>query len=86
MDGDVQAHEFDKGLVIAKAKQGGKIVGVVFGWVNGRELAFTKNVAINPSRNIGEFGNPRILSASKEDNEEIDPAYRSMESSKTGPQ
>lgn len=67
MDSDIQAHEFNKGLVIAKAKQSGKIVGVVFGWVNGRELPLTKDVAVNPSRNIGEFGNPRILSAGGND-------------------
>jgi len=59
VDGDIQAHEVNEGLVIAKAKQRGKIVGVIFGRVDGRELSLTKDVAVDSSRNIGEFGDPR---------------------------
>ena len=66
MDGDIQTHEFNKGLVVAKAEQRGKIVGVVFGRVDGRELAFTKDVGVNPSSNIWELGNPRRLIGKQE--------------------
>lgn len=59
MNGDIQAHEVNKGLVIAKAKQGGEIVGVIFGGVDCREFSLTKDVAVNSSRNIGELGDPR---------------------------
>lgn len=46
-------------------------MGVVFSRVDGRELSLTKNVAVNPSRNVGELGNPIISSASGDDGEEI---------------
>jgi hypothetical protein len=65
VNGDIQAHEFNESLVITKAKERGKIVGVIFGGVDGRELSLTKDVAVNSSRNVGEFGDPRrSLSAS----------------------
>ena len=63
MDGNIQTHEFDKGLVIAEAKQRGKIVRIVFGRVNGREFALAKDVAVDPSRNIGELGDPIVSSS-----------------------
>lgn len=66
MDGNIQTHELDEGLVIAEAKQCGKIVGVVFGRVDGREFALTKNIAVDPSRNIGKLGNPTISSSESE--------------------
>jgi len=69
MDGDIQAHEFNEGLVVAKAKQCGQIVGVILGRVDGRELPLTKDVAINPPRDTRELGNPRrSVSASRSDN------------------
>ena len=60
MDGDIQAHEVNEGLVIAKAKQGGKIVGVIFSGVDSGELSLAKDVAVNSSCNIWELSDPRI--------------------------
>jgi len=70
VDGDIQAHEFNEGLIIAKAKQRGEIVGVIFGGVNCRELSLSKNVAVDSPCDIGEFGDPkRSLSISRSEGE-----------------
>jgi len=72
MDGDIQAHEFNEGFVIAKAKQCGQIVGVIFGRVDGGELSLTKDIAINSPRNTRELGDPRrSVSAGRGGEEQI---------------
>lgn len=58
MDSDIQAHEVNEGLVVAKAKQGRKIMGVIFGRVNGRELSLTEDIAVNSPCDVGELGDP----------------------------
>ena len=65
MDSDVQAHEINEGLVITKAKQRGKIVGVIFSRVDCGKLSLTKDVAVNSSRNVGELGDPRRSSSTR---------------------
>ena len=70
MNGDIQAHEVNKGLVIAKSKQRGEIVGIIFSRVDCGEFSLTKDVAVNSTRNIGELGDPgRSLSANSTDSE-----------------
>jgi hypothetical protein len=66
MDGDIQAHEINEGIVVTKAKQRSKVVGVVFRRVDGRELPLAKDVTIDSSRNIGELSDAGVyLSASR---------------------
>jgi len=59
VDGDIHAHEVNEGLVITKAKQRGKIVGVILSGVDGRELSLAEDVTVNPSCDIWELGDPR---------------------------
>jgi len=61
VDSDIQAHRLNEGLVIAKAKQRGKIMGVVFGRIDGRKLALTKDVTVNPSCILGSFAIPNCF-------------------------
>ena len=60
MDGDIQAHEVNEGLIITEAKQRCKIVGVIFGRVDGRELSLTEDVTVDSSCDIGELGDPKV--------------------------
>jgi hypothetical protein len=65
VNSDIQAHKFNEGLVITKAKERGKIVGIIFGWINGREFSFTKDIAVDSSRDVGEFRDPRRSSSER---------------------
>jgi hypothetical protein len=54
---NVEPEKFDEGGVIPKAKKGGQVLGVVLGWVNGGEFAFSEDVAVDATGDIWEFGN-----------------------------
>jgi hypothetical protein len=56
VDGDVKTEEFDKGRILAKAKEVGQIPRVVFGCVNGGEFASAINIAIDATSYVGKFG------------------------------
>ena len=56
VDGDVEAHELDKLLVVAVAEQGGQVGRVVLVLVNLRELAVAVDVAEDAAGNVGELG------------------------------
>ena len=57
VDGNVQSHQLDELLVVAKAEQGSEVGRVVLVGVNGRELAVAVDVSEDSSGNVGELGN-----------------------------
>jgi hypothetical protein len=59
MDGKIKAEQLDKFWLVAESEQGGQIVGIVFGGINGWKLAITKSVAINAACDSGNFCNPK---------------------------
>lgn len=87
MDGDIQSHQFNERLVITEAKECGEIVRVILASIDGRKFALAEHIAINTSSNVREFGNTvgRVSSNCVSLKEDAT-TYRSMQSSKTGPQ
>lgn len=85
VDSDVQTKQFDKALVVTKSEESGKIVRVILVGIDGRKLALAKGVVVNSTGNVGELGNPKITLTIHN----ILVAwitYKSMQSSKVGPQ
>lgn len=62
MDGDVKTHQLDERLVLAKPKKVGQVVRVIFGRINGRELALSVQVAVDATSNVGKLGDPVLNS------------------------
>jgi hypothetical protein len=60
VDGNVEPHELNKGRVVTKTEQGGKVVRVVLLHVNRWELTAAVDIAVNAARNIWQLGNPDI--------------------------
>ena len=89
MDGDVEAHELDKGGVLAKAEEGGEVVGVVLLEVDRRELTLAVDVAVDAAGDVGQLcdagGGTGSVGPFRKKNGRGG-AHRSIESSKTGPQ
>lgn len=85
VDSDVQTKQFDKALVVTKSEESCKIVRVILVGIDGRKLALAKGVVVNSTGNVGELGNPKITLTIHN----ILVAwitYKSMQSSKVGPQ
>lgn len=63
VDGQVQAHQLDEVLVVAKAELVGKVEGVVLVLLDRRHLAVLEDIAVDTGRNGGQLGDEvhRIL-------------------------
>lgn len=57
VDGEVEAHQLDEVLVVAKAKLVGKVERVVLVLLNGGDLAALEDVLVDARGNVGQFGN-----------------------------
>ena len=60
VDGNVEPHELNKGSVVTKAEQRGKVVRIVLLHVNWWEFTPTVDVAVNAARDIWQLGDPGI--------------------------
>ena len=58
VDGDVETHELNEGLVVTEAEEGGQVGGVVLVEVNGGDLALAKDIAVDATGNVRELGDP----------------------------
>ena len=58
VDGDVETEKFNECLVIAKAKKGSQVGGVILVEVDRRNLALAENVAVDTTSNVRQFGDP----------------------------
>lgn len=63
MDGEIKTKKLNKGRILAKTKEMGKVPRVVFGRVDSGEFAETVDITVDAGSNIGELGNKihRIL-------------------------
>lgn len=86
MDGDVETHELDEGLVVTEAEESRQVPGVVLVGVDGGELALAVDVAEDTTGDVGELGDPELNSATTYHRVCAAFTHRSMQSSKTGPQ
>lgn len=57
MDGEIKTEKLDKGRILAKTKEMGKVPRVVFGRVDSGGFAETVDIAVDAGSNIGELGN-----------------------------
>jgi hypothetical protein len=62
MYSNVQAEQFDECHVISKPEKRSKVLGVIFGRVNGRKLALTKYIPIDAACNVWKFCNTAATS------------------------
>lgn len=85
MDGDVETKKLHEGLICTEAEKRGKVMGIIFMRVDSRELAITKNIAINSSRNVRKLGNAEIEHKHRK-MRQVQTTHRSIASSKVGPQ
>lgn len=60
MDGEVETHQVNEGIVLAEAEKVGQVVGVILGGVNGRELALAVKVVVDSASDARKLGNTRI--------------------------
>lgn len=85
MDSNIEPKKLYESLIFTEAEECGKVMRVIFMRVDGRELAITEDIAINPTRDIWKLGNPET----KSEDGETKCAWstnRSIASSKVGPQ
>jgi len=57
MDGEIKTEKLDKGRILAKTKEMGKIPRVVFGRVDSGEFTETVDIAVDAGSDIRELGN-----------------------------
>jgi len=57
MDGEIKTEKLDKGRILAKTKEMGKIPRVVFGRVDSGEFSETVDIAVDAGSDIRELGN-----------------------------
>lgn len=57
MDGEIKTEKLDKGRILAKTKEMGKIPRVVFGRVDSGEFSKTVDIAVDAGSDIRELGN-----------------------------
>ncbi len=56
MNGDVKPEELNETFTVSKTKEIGKVPRIIFRRVNGRKLAFAKDVTVYAASNVGKFG------------------------------
>ena len=89
VDSDVETHKLIEGLIVAESKKVGQIPRVILSRVNGWDLALAIDVTEDTTGNVREFGNTRehvTYFKKVQISESLITTYRSIESSKTGPQ
>ena len=86
MNGNVKAKELDESRVVAKAKKSGQIMRVVFAGIDAGQLSFCKDIAVDATGNVWELGDPIIEKGIRDCTEDRAETYKSMASSKVGPQ
>ena len=56
VDGEVESHELDELLVLSESKEGGQVLGVIGGRVDGGELVSSVGVSVDSTSDVGELG------------------------------
>lgn len=57
VDGEVETHEVNEGLILAETEEVRQVVGVILGGIDSREFTLAVKVVVNPASDAGKLGN-----------------------------
>jgi len=56
VNGEVKPEELNETITVRKTKEIGQVPRIIFRRVDGRKLAFAKDVTVYATSNVGKFG------------------------------